>query len=252
MPFHCRLAERLDAGGMGRQLGVEPTDLTLKGLEKALVNKALEDGGSAVGLIEQGLTADLTAIHRKERAKHLQLARRTAQQSESHVEGCRRAEFLSDSDKDLCLGAVAGLSLKTGRQRCLHHIANGRHVIVGNPLPQPQLWIEDNGSIVEQRQRIFHLFVGELWRVVVDAYGKSRVSLGLAKGHQHAHAYPATRHQSVRQPIGKRTVQGYRQNHIHVFHILQSYRFDDTVSRYTVIMQRRASLWYHYCNKTLP
>jgi hypothetical protein len=55
----------------------------------------------------------------------------------SNVQRLLRPIRLAKTDIGLCLRAVTFLIFQTGRQGCIHHLAQRRHVVGADPLPKP-------------------------------------------------------------------------------------------------------------------
>jgi hypothetical protein len=217
---------------------IESSHLTVVALEEATLRELADDGRGASVHVHQFLACDVGLVPSSRRGwrgkgripvrelqvgqEGLLLARHLLQQVEGDVQGRLLTVLARQPHIGLGLGLVARLGLQTCGQRRLADIAQGSHVIGGDPLPQPQLLGQQHGSIVEHGQHGAHLVVGQLRRVVVQPHRHGGIGLALAEGHEHAHAHPTARRKFVAQGIGESAFEGQGQYDVNVFHDLQS------------------------------
>ena len=166
------VSERLHVLGMRLAAVAHTPHLTFVYGEKAARNKRVQDSGGGVRLVQQFLTRKLRhrvarasgarlvpSAHGKKALEELSLLSGTClhEHVESHMQRLPGAHLLGQSDATLRLGAISVLVLQSARQRSLEHIAKRRHVVVGYPLPEPQLQTGDNGVRVGQREYVLHV-----------------------------------------------------------------------------------------------
>ena len=144
----------------------------------------------------------------------LQLFLGSRQHVQGNVQRRHMAVLLRQPDIDLCLGTVAVFSLQSCGQGSLIDIADGRQVVVADPVPQLQLCLVDDRQRIHHRLDVLHFVT--LRRCVVHAVHNADVRLAATEAHEYAHAH-LYRH-TVGHGVGKRPLQGHRQYDVSVSH----------------------------------
>ena len=122
-----------------------------------------------------------------------------------------------ERDIGLRLRLVALLGLQSRRQRRLVDVAQGRKIVVGNPLPQPHLPGKQDGLPVDHRYNRLHIECGfHLNHVHHDA----DIPLTLAQRHEYTAAFPYHCLRVSGNGIGEKPVQGQRKYDLDIFHVL--------------------------------
>ena len=116
---------------------------------------------------------------------------------------------------------VALLGLEPCRQRGLEHVAYGRHVVVGHPLPQPVLRGGDHGFGVEHAQDVAHGYA--LGCLAVHSGHHAHMGDFGPERHQYAHAEAHLSLHGCRHRIGEQAVERHGQYDVGVCHMLQRY-----------------------------
>ena len=202
---------------------IEPAHLLLIQTEEATVHQLLHHRGGAVALVHQFLAGNLRhrrAVHGLIPVRHgqivhhhLLLFRCPRHHVERNVHHLLRAELLAQRHIGLGLRLVGPSRLHAHGQRRIHHLADGRHVVVGNPAPQPQLCGQQHGTTVEHVHHRLHLKV----RLAVVHLGHHR-HVGLALSQWHHDAHTRLRRHPLGQQIGEKALQGQRQDDVDVGH----------------------------------
>ena len=130
----------------------------------------------------------------------------TCQHVEGDVQGLLVAELRSQPYVGLGLRPVALLSLQASRQGGFVDLADGRHIVVGDPLPQLQLTGQQYWLAVK------HLQDGLDARVLgvgCRVLGMDNADIGLAtpEGDEHTNPHPHLFLQLLRNGIGKQAVK---------------------------------------------
>ena len=130
------LAQGLDTVKMWFATVVETSDLHLISLKDTALDKGC-DSRERVAFVKQFITSDTSsALCQIEKVDEgLLLLGGPLKHVDSDVLGTLTAELWGQTQAGLCLGTVTILSLQTCRKSRLIDITNGRHVIVGYPLP---------------------------------------------------------------------------------------------------------------------
>ena len=210
----------LDLGERVQRLGLHHLPLPcldtahglLHYLAQALLHQHIEYLGRCSGGTKQvilrhqvglALLQRVTAV--QQRHIELLLAGRTFQL----VEGLRqiiahhylyeRAHLGLEIDPDHSLLALFGLQF--GGQGSLHHIADGAHIVIGDPLPQLQLHGTHYRPLVEQFDHILDLY--SLGALIGQCKHDAGIDVVLAQWCRHAHPHLHTLRHTVRQTVGE-------------------------------------------------
>ena len=218
-------AHLLDELRMRLAAAVEAAHLHLVGLEHAALDELVEHGQGGSAGVHQLLAGDLEygfkggvaldGVPSRQREignESLLLTGRACQQIECYVQ--RGLVLVGGREPDIGLGAglVAFLCLQARRQRCLHHFADGRHVVVGYPLPLPELTLEQDGPIVHQQGDGLHLIA--LGLDAVEAADDAHIALRPSEGYEHTHAPRHLPLQLARHRVGEQCVERQGQDDV--------------------------------------
>ena len=143
----------------------------------------------------------------------LELCQCSLQHAESDVQRLFVAQVLRQCDVGLRLRPEPVLSLQSGRQCGVEDLADGRHVIICNPVPHPQLVFGHDRRRVEHPRDVLYL---EFRLLVVDAHRQSHHHLLLAERHDNPYAALHRLCQRLRNGVGEETVEGQRQYDVNV------------------------------------
>ena len=146
--------------------------------------------------------------------KSLQLVASSRQHVQRDVQRRHVTILLRQPDVRLRLRLIAVLSLQACRQCGLIHLADGRQVVVADPLPHLQLLRRDDGFSIHHVDDGLHLVA--LWRLVVHSGHQSHIGLSTSEGHQHTHTY--LHRLPFGYGVGKRALQRHRQYDVSVQH----------------------------------
>ena len=137
------------------------------------------------------------------------------------MQGCHTLVGLRQPDIRLRLRLIAVLCLQARRQGSLIHLADGRQVVVANPVPQPQLPFRHDRLAVHHLRNRLHLIALRLH--IVHLSHNTDVRLAASESHQHANAHPHAH--PLGNGVGEQPLQGHRQYQVDVVnHILQRYK----------------------------
>ena len=119
--------------------------------------------------------------------------------------------------RDVGLGPwpEAFLGLQAGRQGGLVDVAEGREIIVGNPLPQLQLLRQEHRRGVEHVENGPRLEVG---LPLVQLHRNGGVGLALAQRHEQTHAGHHSRSLFGGHRIGEQTVERQGKDYVYIAH----------------------------------
>ena len=184
---------------------VQPPHLHLVCFEHAALDEQ-RDGLQRVPLVEQFVTGHVAFFSEiEEVGERLQLLRSPLQHVEGYVESLLGTELGSEPYIGLGLGTIAVLGLQSRRQSRLVDFADGRHVVVGYPLPQPILLGKQYRLCINQLQYILDLVARRL--VVVQGCHYSHIVLAAPERHQHTASWLYALLPLRRQGVGKGAVE---------------------------------------------
>ena len=142
----------------------------------------------------------------------MQLLVGTPQHVECNMQGLFVLEWGSEADEGLGLGAVALLSLQTGGECGLVDLADGRHIVVGYPLPELELPGQQDGLLVYDLQDVLYLIAFGLR--VVQSCSDAYILLAASKRHKHTTAYLERVVPLRWQRVGKSAVERHGEDDI--------------------------------------
>ena len=220
--------ERLDEFEVSLARGVEPANLKFVRGEDALVKQRLHDGCRAMALVHKFfLRHSLDALSRRislqgfptgkieEGGEHLRLLQGALQHVERHVQGLLIAIIAGKLHIEFHLGLKLLGGFQSGWHGCIIDIAQWRHIVTANPLPQAQLLGQERRLRIEH-----HLYrlAGKLRFLLMHPGYHGYVFLALAQRHKHSDA----RHHLPFHPVGDRiskgAIQWQGQNYVYIFH----------------------------------
>ena len=222
--------ELLDALGMWFTTMVQAPHFTLIGIQYFPIDECLQGCRRAMAFVHQFLAGNLCNVRstacllpdaigiarqRKEVDKNLLLFLGASQHVEGYVQCLFVAIGLAKAHISLSFRPVAFLVLQSGRQGCIHHLAQRSHVVIADPLPQLQLPGQQDGAVVEHFEHVAHLEAGCL---VVQSDGNGRIAFRPAQRHQQAHTFLHPWSQFRADAIGERPVEGQGQYHVDISH----------------------------------
>ena len=156
--------------------------------------------------VEQFVTGHVAFFSEiEEVGERLQLLRCPLQHVEGNMEGRLGTELGGEPYIGFGLGTVAVFSLQPRRQSRLVDFADGRHVIVGYPLPQPILLGKQYRLCVNRLQYVLNLVARRL--VVVQGCDDSHIVLAAPERHQHTAPWLYALLPLRRQGVGKGAVE---------------------------------------------
>ena len=103
------------------------------------------------------------------------------------------------------------VQLQLGRQGRTHHHAQRTHVIVRNPLPQPQLLRQDRLLRIDNPDNGFNMLIR--WLLIMQPIDNARIELAGTKRYHHPHPHPQLRAQRLLHRKRHRWC-GQRKDHI--------------------------------------
>ena len=179
--------ELLDEFGVWLAAVVQSSHLHLVGFQQSALDECVQRFCRAIRGVEQFVAADtlaaLSVVPTREGQKlgeDLLLLVGTLQHVEGYVKRLLILKVWSQPDVGVGLRTVAVLSLQACGQCRLVDFADGRHVVVGYPLPQLQLGRQQDGTGVEHLVDVLHLIA--LRGRVVDAGHQTDIVFRLAEG----------------------------------------------------------------------
>ena len=151
----------------------------------------------------------------------IQLLLRPAQHVQGDVQGCHILIGLRQPDVRLRLRLIPVLRLQSRRQGRLIDIADGRQVVVANPVPQLQLPFRHDRLFVHHLRNRLHLIALRLH--IVHLSHNTQIRLAASESDQHAHAHPHAH--PLGNGVGEQPLQGHRQYQVGVVqHIIKILR----------------------------
>ena len=224
-----RLAHLLDKFGMRLAALVQSAHLHLVCLQYAALHQQVQCGqcGTAgihqllAGNLQHGL-AGIVALNGVP-ARHGQISDESfllfggpCQHVQGHVQRRFVAVGLCQADIRLCTGPVALLGLQSCGQRSLHHVADGRHVVIADPLPLSQLALQQDGLLVHQLCQWLHGVA--LGLCAVQSGHDAHIALTASEGHKDTHAQLHPLLHLLWNGIGECAVKRHRQDDVGVGH----------------------------------
>ena len=164
----------LDEFGMGLTTVVQAAHFQLVGLQKTALHQQVERGKGCPGVVHELLTGDLHDCGRQLGpfislkiehipSRQLEIGQKSLLLlggSTQHVEGHMECGLVTigRGEANVGLGArlIAILGFQSGWQGCLIDLTHRRHVVVGNPRPQAELILQQDGSIVQHLRNVLH------------------------------------------------------------------------------------------------
>ena len=219
-----RLAELLHVARLRLLTVVQPSHFALVCGQYAALHECRNYGRCGVTLVQQSLACGFLGRHAVgSAASHGEIALQglallvgTPQHVKGHAHSLFRTEILRKNHILLLLDMEAFHRLQSGRHGRLENVANGRHIVVGYPLPQPVLPLRNHRFVVHHEHDVLHGVALRL--VAVHLCHDADVPFRLAEWHKHAHSLYRPLLQSRRYGVCEQPVERQRKYDVSVGH----------------------------------